>query len=81
MSVLGVILVRIFPAFFRIRTEYGEILRENAVKMRTRITPNRDTFYAVIHKQSSGGVQWKKSSKEFYKIIRKKNCLIVFLKK
>ena len=56
MSVFGVILVRIFPAFSRIRTEYGEILRiflysvqmrENAEKMRTRITPNTDTFYAV----------------------------------
>ena len=55
--VLGVILVRIFPSFSRIRTEYGEILRisldsvrmwENAGKMRTRITPNTDTFYAVI---------------------------------
>ena len=31
MPVFGVILVRIFPAFSRIRTEYGEILRiENA---------------------------------------------------
>ena len=56
MSVFGVILVRIFPAFSRIRTEYGEILRispdsvkmrENKRKMRTRITPNTDTFYAV----------------------------------
>ena len=55
--VLGVILVRIFPSFSRIRTEYGEILRisldsvrmwENAGKMRTRITPNTGTFYAVI---------------------------------
>ena len=27
-SVFGVILVRIFPAFFRIRTEYGEIRRD-----------------------------------------------------
>ena len=26
-SVFGVILVRIFPAFFCIRTEYGEVLR------------------------------------------------------
>ena len=40
---------RIFPAFSLIRTEYGEILvsRENAGKVRTRITPNADTFYAV----------------------------------
>ena len=51
------ILVRIFPAFSRIRTEYGEILRispyalqmrENAGNMQTRITPNTDTFYAVL---------------------------------
>ena len=49
MSVFEVVLVRIFPAFSRIRTEYGEILvsQENAGKMRTRITPNTDTFYAV----------------------------------
>ena len=56
-SVFGVILVRIFPAFSRIRTEYGEILRispysvrmqENAGKMRTRITPNTDSFYTVV---------------------------------
>ena len=45
-----------WSAFSRIRTEYGEILRispylvrmqENAGKMRIRITPNTDTFYAV----------------------------------
>ena len=59
MSVFRVILVRIFLAFSPIWTEYGEILRilrispcsvrmrENAGKMRTRITPNTDTFYAV----------------------------------
>ena len=49
MSVFRVVLVRIFPAFSRIRTEYGKILvsQENAGKMRTRITPNTDTFYAV----------------------------------
>ena len=49
-------LVRIFPAFSRIRTEYGDILRisphsvrmrENAGKMRTRTTPNMEAFYAV----------------------------------
>ena len=46
------ILVCIFPAFSRIRTEYGEILYispysvqmlENAGKMPTRMTPNKDT--------------------------------------
>ena len=38
-------------AFSRIRTEYGEILRVSpySVRMlRTRITPNTDTFHAVI---------------------------------
>ena len=57
VSVFEVILVRIFPGFSRIWTEYGEILRispysvrmrENAGKMRTRITPNTDSFYAVM---------------------------------
>ena len=56
MFAFGVILVRIFPVFSLIRNEYGEILRispysvrmpENAGKMRTRITPYTDTFYAV----------------------------------
>ena len=56
MFVFGVILVHIFPAFSRIRIEYGEIrsispylirIRENEGKIRTRITPNTDTFYAV----------------------------------
>ena len=56
MSVFRVILVRIFPAFSRIRTEYGEILRispysvrmrENAGKVRTTVTPNMEIFYAV----------------------------------
>ena len=48
MSVFGVILVHIFPAVFRIRTEYGETrTRENAEKIRTRMAPNTDTFYAV----------------------------------
>ena len=53
---LEVILVRIFPTFSRIQTEYGEIrsisqysvqTRKNARKMRIRITPNTDSFYAV----------------------------------
>ena len=42
MFVFGVTLVRIFAAFSRIR------MRENAGKIRTRITPNTDTFYAVL---------------------------------
>ena len=63
----GVILVDIFPAFSRIRTEYGEILphfpafglnterygvslriQSECRKMRTRTTPNTDTFYVVF---------------------------------
>ena len=49
--------VRIFPAFSRIRIENGQMLcsspysvrmLENAGKMRTRISPNTDTFYAVF---------------------------------
>ena len=60
MPLFGVILVRIFPAFCGIQTEYGDMLcispysvrmRENAGKMRTRITPNTDTFYAVKLRQ------------------------------
>ena len=56
-SVFGVILVRIFHAFSRIRTENGAILRtspysvqmrENEGKMRTRTTPNTDAFYVVF---------------------------------
>ena len=62
MPVFGVILIRIFPAISRIWTEYGEIkiispysvrMRENAGKMRTRITPNTDTFYAVTRLQET----------------------------
>ena len=38
-----------WSAFSHIRTEYGEKNREYLTgKMRTRITPNTDTFYAVI---------------------------------
>ena len=51
VSVFGVILLGIFPAFSHIRAEYGEYLsvfRPNVGKMRTRITPNTGTFYAVI---------------------------------
>ena len=49
MYVFGVILVPIFPAFSRIRTEYGVSLRIQSEygKMRTEITPNTDTFHAV----------------------------------
>ena len=39
-----------WSAYSRIRTEYGEILRISpySVRMRTRITPNTDTFYAML---------------------------------
>ena len=54
----GVILICIFSAFFLIRIEYGEIrnifpysvqILENAGNIQTRITPNMNTFYAVLH--------------------------------
>ena len=57
VSVFGVILVPIFPAFSTIRTEYGEIrsislysvpMRENAGKIRARITPSMDTFQKLL---------------------------------
>ena len=52
-SVFGVILARIFPAFSRISgPHFSRILPhlnwENAGKMRTRITPNTDSFCAVV---------------------------------
>ena len=59
MPVFGLLLVLIFPAFSRIRTEHGEILRispfsdrmrQNAAKMGPIITPNTDTFNAVFIK-------------------------------
>ena len=52
-SVFGVILVRIFHAFSRIRTENGEILRTSpySVQMRENAgkTSNTDAFYVVFH--------------------------------
>ena len=47
-----IILVRIFPHFsaFVLNTDpYSIRMREYAGKMRTRITPNRNIFYAVYH--------------------------------
>ena len=58
MSVFGVILVHNSSTFFHIQTEYREIrnissysvrMLENEGKMPTTITPNKDTFYAVLH--------------------------------
>ena len=78
MSVFEVILVRIFPALSRVRTEYGEIrsicpnsvrMRENAEKMWTIITPNTDTFYAV----SKCGREYKKVFRGEESIVRLKN--------
>ena len=79
VSVFGIILVCIFSAFSRIRTKYGEILCispysvrmwENEGKMRTRITPNTETFYAGIafKKMVVSICSFKKQSpKLFYK--------------
>ena len=43
-------------AFSRIRTEYGEIrsIQSKCGEMRTRITPNTDTFHAVVFKLLRG---------------------------
>ena len=38
----------LWSAFSRIRTEYGEIQSECG-KMRTRVTPNTDTFHEVYY--------------------------------
>ena len=56
-----------FPAFSRIWTEYGDIphispysvrISENAGKMRIRIPPNMDTFYAVSILLSIDYILW-----------------------
>ena len=52
VSVFGVILLRIFPhSDWILNTERYEVslrIQSECRKMRTRITPNMDTFYAVI---------------------------------
>ena len=56
VSIFGVTLVHVFPHFpaFGVNTErywvspYSVWLPENAGKMRTRITPDTDTFYEVL---------------------------------
>ena len=56
MSVFGVILVRIFPVFSCIWTSiapYSVRMRENTGNIRTRITPNTDTCYAVYKEITS----------------------------
>ena len=45
--------VLFWSVFFRIRTEYGKMLAMSPYSveirgMQTRITPNTDTFYAVV---------------------------------
>ena len=72
----GVIQVRILPTFFGIWTECGEIrispysvrMRENAGKMRIRIIPNTDTFYAVYSQkcQKRSAVLWNATSVLLY---------------
>ena len=49
VSLFRVILVRIFPHLNWIRrdTEYFSVFSPNAGKIRTRIIPNKETFYAV----------------------------------
>ena len=72
----GVIQARILPAFFGIWTECGEIrispysvrMRENAGKMRIRIIPNTDNFYAVYSQkcQKRSAVLWNATSVLLY---------------
>ena len=67
MSVFGVILGPHFPAFGLNTERYGVSLRiqSECGKMRTRIIPNTDTFYAVyIIYQFSQRRQEKKESRE-----------------
>ena len=50
-----------WSTFFRIRTEYGEIrcisfILSECAKIRTRITPNTDTFYAVTESTIKGAL-------------------------
>ena len=77
--VFGVIVVRIFPAFSRIWTEYREIriispysvrMRKNAGKMQTRITPNSDTFYAM----------WVRSDPKMVRSHNSESILRIFFK-
>ena len=51
MPVFGVILVRIFPHSDRTRkdTPYLSVFSPKCGKVRTRITPNMDTFYALSY--------------------------------
>ena len=49
-----------------VNTEYSVRMQENAGKMRTRITPNTDT-YAVQQQQSPGGVIYQSIIKDFTK--------------
>ena len=60
-SVFGVILVRIFSAF--------SCMREDAGKMRTRITPNANTIYAVQLKWTESWITSRKTLKYFVKCV------------
>ena len=40
---------------------YSVRMWENAGKMRTRITPNTDTFYAVEVSFNNPGINWKQN--------------------
>ena len=62
-SVFGVILLRVFPAFSR--------MREDAGKMRTRITPNTNTIYAVQLKWMGSWMTSRKTLKYFVKCVRR----------
>ena len=58
LSVFGVILVRIFPEFSqfncgKLREKCGPEMRENAGKMRARITPNTDSFLRSVQQSDN----------------------------
>ena len=62
---------RIFLAFSRIGTEYGEVpsispylvqMQKNVRKMRTRITPSTDKFYTVV----AGKIMMDFKEKKFF---------------
>ena len=66
----------LWSAFSRIRTEYGETLvslriQSKCRKMRTRITLNADTFYAVRFSAFHRFIDW-------FKDVKDSGCLSIF---
>ena len=79
LSVFGVILVRIFPAFSqfecgKMREKCWPEMRENAGKLRARITPNTDSFLRSVQ-QSDNSI---KLSRYAYLVSGFLICWLVF---